>query len=552
MHATLEEIVGTGCAKTPPRGAATTQPYLRALGLQRNPFPMAPDATGFFISRRNETIVAEILHAIESRKGFMVITGEVGLGKTTLSRRILTKLEDRGIQTALVFNTFRQGTELLKEINKDFGIGAGSHDLCSQMSALNEFLLKNLALGINCAIIIDDAQQLSIESLELVRQVSNLETDNEKLVQILLVGQPELEVKLNAHELRQLKSRIVLKYFASPYTLQETRQYVQFKLKHAGGHGRFQITAGAFRLLRRLTGGNPRQINILMDRCLYAVIAYGSHKINRRLLTYAAREVRAMSASEPELRNNLLAKFAALFVLAALLVVGLSSSDGVRIVAPEASPVQSQGNGKGNEAERDLLASASVDASSVQRDHALSFTRERIEEVELFLKAYTLDRYSSQFMQALTTSRMDEIAEAIALSTGLELVSLGALPNGVERYAVLKVAGTATKDDEYLLFWRPVNYFYRDIEVKMLQGALRRLGHYHGDIDGLAGPLTRMAMRSFQDSVNLPPSGTPDTATLFLLGHIDAGVGPSNVAREVSAGMTLSTRGFQNSDHGTD
>ena len=537
MQATLKDFVGTGFAKTSPMGAATTPPYLRALGLQRNPFPVVPDATRFYLSSCNETIVAEMLHAIESRKGFMVITGEVGLGKTTLSRRMLMMLEKRGIRTALVFNTFHQGAELLHEINKDFGVDVKSHDLGSQMSALNDFLLKNLALGINCAIIIDDAQQLSIESLELVRQVSNLETDNEKLVQILLVGQPELDVKLDAHELRQLKSRIVLQHLVSPYTLPETTRYVLFKLMHAGGHGRLQITAPAFRLLQRLTGGNPRKINILMDRCLYAVIAYGTYEINQRLMADAAREVRPTSTRKPTSRSNLPAKSAVLLFLVPLLVVGLSSSDKVRIGAVETSSLTPNVSDNPTPANPDSLMSASGDSSLAPFYPRLSLRQDKVSEVESFLSAYKLEQYSTRFMQALTTGETGEITEKIALSSGFKLVRLGALPDGVEHYPVLKVAGTSAKDDEYLLFWRPIAYFYRDIEVQELQRSLRSLGHYSGTIDGLVGPLTSIAIRRFQNSLNLPPSGTADNATLFLLQHFSAGARPSNVAGVVSTAI---------------
>ncbi len=321
MPANVEEIIGKGVAEVPAIGNPRIQPYLRNFGLNRNPFPVVPDANGFFLSPRNETIVAEILHVIESRKGFMVITGEVGLGKTTISRRLLSELEDRDVQTALVFNTFHQGAELLNEINKDFGVTAQRDDLQSQMSALNLFLLNNLAKGINCAIIIDDAQQLSIESLELVRQISNLETGSEKLVQILLIGQPELDTKLNRHELRQLASRITLKHLVKPYSLLETKQYVQFKLAHAGGQGRLPLTSAAFRLLQKLSKGNPRQINYLMDRCLYACIAYGSNKITRGLLAEASRDVHRSPIFSPRSTGKLIAQ--SLVLVCLLVVLGL-------------------------------------------------------------------------------------------------------------------------------------------------------------------------------------------------------------------------------------
>ena len=525
MQATEKNIAGANLMQSPLKGVARAKRQLRALGLKRFAFPVVPDATGFYMSTGNETVVAEMLHSIESRKGFMVITGEVGLGKTTLSRRMLMELEKRGIQTALVFNTFHQGAELLSEINKDFGIGVGTHDLQSQLSALNEFLLKNLALGINCAIIIDDAQQLSIDSLELVRQVSNLETDSEKLVQILLVGQPELETKLRAHRLRQLRSRIVLKYFVSPYTLQETKQYVQFKLAYAGGQGRLRVTEPAFRLLQRFSGGNPRRINILMDRCLYATIAYDSDEINRRLLKKAAREITAMSTQKSGSRNKVPAQLVVLLLLVALL--------GLLLLMPGAE----QRASKRAKAVPNSATLASVELPLRPPDDSLSLNQDRSREVESFLTTYQLEQYSPEFAHALNTNGMDGIAEEIAHGTGLRLVSLGALPDGFGRDAVLKVAGTEAGDDKYLLFWRPVvwtqeHFYYYYREVQDLQKALRLLGHYFGNIDGLAGPLTGEAIRRFQASVNVPPSGVPDTATLFLLEYLSARAGPSDQTRK--------------------
>ncbi|NNK86599.1 MAG: AAA family ATPase, partial [Desulfobacterales bacterium] len=166
--------------------------YLNFLGLEYNPFPVAPDDENFYFSNHIYEILSEIIHGIISRKGFMVITGDVGLGKTTISRRILSVLEEKGIETSLCFHTSYQDVELLREINRDFGINTTSLLFGEQMELLNDFLVAKNKEGKNCAIIIDDAQNLNHKSLELVRMISNLEANQQKLVQILLVGQPEL------------------------------------------------------------------------------------------------------------------------------------------------------------------------------------------------------------------------------------------------------------------------------------------------------------------------------------------------------------------------
>jgi len=181
----------------------TEMRYLDYFGLRFNPFPVVPDVENFFLSRNIDRVITEIVHGIDTRKGFMVLTGEIGLGKTTICRKIMNILEEKGTETSLVFHTAYQDVELLREINRDFGLEAGTLNLGTQMKVLNDFLLSRNAEGRNCTIIIDDAQNLSNKSLELIRMISNLETDHQKLVQILLIGQPELVDKLNSSDLRQ-------------------------------------------------------------------------------------------------------------------------------------------------------------------------------------------------------------------------------------------------------------------------------------------------------------------------------------------------------------
>ena len=228
--------------------------YLNFLGLDHNPFPVAPDDENLYISNHIDQILTEIVHGTNARKGFMVLTGDIGLGKTTMSRRIISILEEKGVETSLVFHTAYQDVELLKEINRDFGIETDSMLFGDQMKILNDFLLEQNSHGKNCAIIIDDAQNLNHKSLELVRMISNLETNQQKLVQILLVGQPELMDKLNSKELRQLKSRIIITEEAKPLTLEAMNNYLLFKLIHAGNKGQITIKKDALRKIYQFSG----------------------------------------------------------------------------------------------------------------------------------------------------------------------------------------------------------------------------------------------------------------------------------------------------------
>jgi len=245
----------------PESGNYNYQPHLKFFGLSYNPFPAAPDNTDFYLSLHNEKIIKELTEAIFSRKGFMILTGEIGLGKTTTIRRIIQILEENNIETSLILQSFFQGENLLKEIIRDFNleIKDSDDDLSLLMTRLNNFLLEKNKKGINCTILIDDAQNLTVESLELVRMISNFETGKEKLVQIVLVGQPELMIKLDCHELRQLKSRITSAQKPIPLKQDELSKYIQFKLNLAGNSGKLIIEDSAIKKLYKFTKGNFRK-----------------------------------------------------------------------------------------------------------------------------------------------------------------------------------------------------------------------------------------------------------------------------------------------------
>jgi general secretion pathway protein A len=197
--------------------------YLDYFGFSCNPFPVVPDYEKLFLSDHIDMMISELVHGIQARKGFMVLTGEIGLGKTTVSRKIVSILEEKNVETSLIFHTLYKNPELLREIVRDFGLHTDSLKLSDLMRLLYKFLIDQAKQGKNCVIIIDDAQNLSTKNLELIRMISNLETNRQKLVQILLVGQPELLSKLDSLELRQLKSRIIITEEAHPLTHEELK-----------------------------------------------------------------------------------------------------------------------------------------------------------------------------------------------------------------------------------------------------------------------------------------------------------------------------------------
>jgi general secretion pathway protein A len=264
--------------------------YEKFFQFKEPPFNLTPDPRFFFFGKKYEEAFDHIRYGIQERKGFIVVTGEVGTGKTTLSRFLLEKL-DKKIRTSMVFNPSLSTIELLQAINHDFGISGESASKKELVARLNRFLLNTLAEGGNALLLIDEGQNLSIECLEEIRMLSNLETEKEKLLQILLMGQPELREKLQLPGLRQLNQRIAIRYHIEPLGLEEMKAYVAYRLKVAGGHERLLFTPKALDRLYDYSDGIPRLINILCDKALLAAYAQESRVVDDGAVARAASEL---------------------------------------------------------------------------------------------------------------------------------------------------------------------------------------------------------------------------------------------------------------------
>ncbi len=274
--------------------------YLKFFGFSEPPFKLSPDPRFFFFSKKHDEAFSHILYGLKERKGFIVIIGEVGTGKTTLCRLLLSKLEP-SVRTALLFNPQLSTIELLQSINQDFGLRGESHSKKVLLDELNGFLLDLLAQGGNALLIIDEAQLLSVECLEEIRLLSNLETDQEKLIQILLIGQPELKEKLAMKELRQLKQRISLIYEIAPLDREEVAAYIQARVAVAGGDRlgegaatgeRVRFDSKAIDRIYRISQGYPRLINIVADQALLAAYVADTNHVTDAFVQQANEELR--------------------------------------------------------------------------------------------------------------------------------------------------------------------------------------------------------------------------------------------------------------------
>jgi general secretion pathway protein A len=263
--------------------------YTQFFGLREKPFTLSPDPKYLFLSDSHREALAHLLYGIEQGEGFIAVTGEVGTGKTTLCRTLLERL-DASTEVAFVFNPPLSGMELLQAIHHELGLLGGEATRQELTAELNQFLLEKRAQGKRVLLIIDEAQNLERDALEQVRLLGNLETNTAKLLQTILLGQPELDTKLESPDLRQLRQRITVRWRLAPLSAGETREYVAHRLKVAGAAKEI-FTELATREIHRRARGIPRVINLLCDRALLAAFASQTSSIGLGLVSQVEREV---------------------------------------------------------------------------------------------------------------------------------------------------------------------------------------------------------------------------------------------------------------------
>jgi len=264
--------------------------YLEYYGLKEPPFDLTPNPRFLFFSAKHREALNHLLYGIRERKGFVQLTGEVGAGKTTLCRAMLEQLGDR-YDTALILNPALDAEQLLKAIAMEFGLSVKGLDRLETVAELNQFLLGQVERGKEAVLIIDEAQDLTNELLEQVRLLSNLETDDRKLLQIILMGQPELRDRLNDHQLRQLRQRITVRYHLRSLTRPEVRPYVQHRLEVSGANGSPRFTTAAMWRIHYYSQGVPRLVNAVCDKCLLAGFVQQREEIDFRMVGLAIREL---------------------------------------------------------------------------------------------------------------------------------------------------------------------------------------------------------------------------------------------------------------------
>lgn len=269
--------------------------YQSFYGFSEMPFNITPDPRFLYLSPTHLEALQHLKYGVQEKKGFIVLVGEVGCGKTTLCRRFLNEINHDHFDTALILNPRVSETEMLKAILTELGetpTASSQNDLVAQV---NHVLLERIHRGRDIVLIIDEAQNLSFDVLEQIRLLSNLETDKQKLLQVVLMGQPELKDVLARKELRQLRQRIWVHYELNPLTLTDLEHYVQHRLTLAGGSGRPHFTKWAMRSLQKASDCIPRIVNNLCDKALLAAFIRESDEVTYWDMRRAIKEFKALT-----------------------------------------------------------------------------------------------------------------------------------------------------------------------------------------------------------------------------------------------------------------
>ncbi len=267
--------------------------YREFYQLQDNPFGVTPDPDYLFLSASHQEAHDHLFYGVRERKGFIEVIGAPGTGKTTLCRLFLERVGHQ-TRTAYLFNTFLSDVELLRAVCEEFGLRPQGGDRKALTDTLNRFLIDVAAEGGNAALVIDEAHNLQADALEQLRMLSNLETATDKLLQVVLVGGPELHARLLRPELKRLNERIAVRHRLEPLKPEECEAYLMHRLRVAGWRGRPQVEAEAVRAIQRWSGGVPRRINLLCDRSLLGAFIRGGQRLEAADVKRARQELEAL------------------------------------------------------------------------------------------------------------------------------------------------------------------------------------------------------------------------------------------------------------------
>lgn len=497
--------------------------YESHYGFTEKPFNLTPDPKYLFFSQRHSDAFAHLEFGRREKGGFIAITGEVGTGKTTLARCFLSKLDAR-TATAFVLYPALSGEELLRSILQDLHIPVTGTSLKDHVDALHRFLLDARAQERDVVLLVDEAQDLSTEVLEQVRLISNLETDTEKLIQIVLMGQSELHEMLGRRELRQLAQRVTARFHLTPLDRGETESYVKHRLGVAGGEGKVLFTGDALSAVHSASGGVPRLINLVCDRALLAGYVQGSREITLAMVKQAAREALGEAPRRKSRRRAItvagIAAGLALAALAGAAVARLSAGPAPRVeTTPPPPPTTELARAQPAVARPVMLEPLLL---SLDREASWRTAESAVQALwgDSLLERTTLRTHLDQ-VRVLNLPVILEMFHPARRDTCF--VAVVRLENGQAMVAQGSGALLPVSEDELDRLWtRQAVFLWRDFDAlgaasdsvrttAWARESLGRLGYLGPDRD-LAGAVAR-----FQRDANLSADGVIGARTLMTL-----------------------------------
>ncbi len=497
---------------------------LSYFGMSHNPFPVALDPKNYYQTESTKIFLEELLHGIESRKGFLVLVGEVGVGKTSLSLQLLKLLEEKKVPTSWVFNTVFTKEELLFSVARDWGMEPPDDIPFPRLvEAIHHYLLDQNKAGHNCVIIVDEAHNLDATSLEALRMLSNLEFDGRKLVQILLIGQQELHLFLEEPRMRQLLSRVAIFLEHPTLTKPEVKSYVDFKLAKADSQ--LRLDGRALDRLWESSQGNLRQMNLIMERALYACIALRESSLSSRVLDLAVRDVASCNrlvrkrVQEGRIKRlalwyGLPAILTLILALAFFLSRGGSKAPAAAETAPaEAAPAAAPATPAPGTAQPAALAP--------EKNGKKPETDPKRQEAEALLSPLGLESLAETLAAALREKSLARFTSALPQGLVWMEMARGPVENAPDRLVL--PWGTLTGGQGVLVLMRVPGAFDRVIpgyagpEAVYVQRLLKGVRKFEDKPDGVYGKKSWYALAEFQKENGLKASGLPDQETLARL-----------------------------------
>jgi general secretion pathway protein A len=525
--------------------------YTKYFGFNEKPFTLTPNPRFIFLSKHHKEAFAHLLYGINTHSGFIELTGEVGTGKTTVLRTLLGQLQDTTYRSALIFSPCLTGVELLRSINSEFGIGSSSQYASELLAELNGFLLAESSAGRTVVLVIDEAQDLHPGVLEQLRLISNLETENDKLIQIVLAGQPELDLLLSRRDLRQLTQRIAVRYRLRSMSMNETCAYIRQRMEVAGETGGVSFSNSAIKWVHLASRGVPRVINTLCDRSL--LIAFGDER--RRITTVIVLRAIGEILLQSRQRKTVLAMSAIVFCL----IAGSLAETYLHWLS---RPVFSTSNSTVTDTPR--VALSTLDSAKLEREiRSHNKNEQHIQVFNTFanlwsvlpLNSFSEDLDIPDMFKRLAAKRnlrltqvngsLDDViriglpfitATKVADDQGAYCFAVTSVQNGVLSISpALFDSTTITKDyfaavtsGRFYIVWQNFGQIPDTItkgkqryEILSLQRLLNQAGFFQDATNGIYSNSTIKAVNRFQQSMGIPPDNSLGELTLAALTRFD-------------------------------